>query len=101
MTNPFLLIAFGANALYQQIEVLGMIPLRQLHRRNVEVFEAIGFAARAAFKVDMVVLVLFFRTTVRAQCVAQPFIIEHLVYNAFFEERFECSVYGHTIVILP
>lgn len=62
----FCLVAFGTNALYQQIEMFGMVTLRQLYRRNVQVFEAIGFAARAAFEMDMIVLVLFFGTAVRA-----------------------------------
>ncbi len=77
-----------------------MVTLRQLHGRDVQVFEAIGFSARTAFEMDMVVLVLFLRTAVRAQRVAQAFIVEYLVDNAFFEERFECPVYRYTVVIL-
>lgn len=66
MLIPFCLVAFGTNALYQQIEMFGMVTLRQLDGRNVQVFEAIGFTARTAFKMDVVVLVLFLRAAVRA-----------------------------------
>ena len=80
--------------------MLGMISLRQLHGRNMQVFEAVGFAAGTAFEMDMIVLVLFFGAIVRTQCVAQAFVVEHLMYNAFFEESFKCPVYGYTVVIL-
>lgn len=89
-----------AKPLNQQVDLLNPVACGKLDSGYVKIFQAVGLAAGGTLEMDVVVVVIVLTASLAAEGVAGTFVVEHLVNNSLFQERFQRTVNRHAVEAL-
>lgn len=95
-----LLITILANALDEQIHFLSVVAFGQCNGRYTDFIKASRLSAGFALEMNVIVVVMAFRTVVAAKCIFRTsLVVQHFMQQSFIQKRPQRSIDRYPVMI--